>query len=94
METGAGRFAARVEDPLCPWNEGVWQFESIDGSLQVSPTQNADCNLSIQGLSALVYGTHNPENYPFRSWGDPSPQVRAVMQEMFPAKEAYLHEFF
>jgi hypothetical protein len=35
METGPGGFTARVSDPLCPWNEGVWRFETVDGKLQV-----------------------------------------------------------
>jgi predicted acetyltransferase len=94
MQTGPGRFAARITDPLCPWNEGAWQFETIDGVLQVSPTDQADCDLSIQALAALVYGTNDPDSFAIRGWGNPSPQVQEVMRTMFPPMVPYLHEFF
>jgi predicted acetyltransferase len=48
METGSGNFSARIIDPLCPFNEGDWKFESIDGRLRVSRTDGADCELTIQ----------------------------------------------
>ena len=33
MDTGPGGFSARITDPLCPWNEGLWRFETVDGLL-------------------------------------------------------------
>ena len=54
----------------------------------------ADCALSIQGLSALVYGAHDPGDFQVRGWGDPSPDTLATMRVMFPQKLAYLHEWF
>jgi len=94
MQTGPGRFSARVRDPLCPRNEGPWQFETVDGRLQVGPSHQADCDLTIQALSALVYGTHDPGDFPFRGWGNPSPEVQAVMRAVFPSLVPYLHEYF
>lgn len=60
MSVGKGAFTAKIIDPLCQWNEGTWQFDSIDGYLQVSKTTKADCELTIQGFSALVEGTRDP----------------------------------
>ena len=94
MEVGAGRFAAAVRDPLCPWNEGTWQFEAVDGRLQVSTARQADCELHIQGLTALVYGTHDPTDFEIRGWGNPPPNLQQVMRTMFPPKQPYLHEYF
>lgn len=94
MQTGPGRFAARLSDPLCPWNEGVWRFEMLDGQLLVSETDQADCDLTIQALTALVYGTHSPADFFFRGWGNPAPQVQEIMQTMFPPMLPYLHEDF
>jgi predicted acetyltransferase len=94
MQTGPGRFAARITDPLCPWNEGAWQFETRDGVLQVSPTDQTDCDLSIQALAALAYGTNDPDSFALRGWGNPSPQVQEAMRTMFPPMVPYLHEFF
>ena len=94
MQTGPGRFAARIRDPLCPWNEGVWQFETVGGVLQVSQAAEADCDLTIQALTALVYGTHDPDDFAIRGWGDPRPESQATMRTMFPPKVPFIHEFF
>jgi predicted acetyltransferase len=96
MRTGSGRFAAHVSDPLCPWNEGVWRFETVGGLLKVSAAdgEKADCNLSIQALAALVYGTHDPGDFLMRGWGTPSLEVQESMRAMFPPMLPYLHEHF
>jgi predicted acetyltransferase len=94
MHTGPGRFSARISDPLCPWNEGPWQFETVDGRLQVGPAVHADCDLTIHALSALVYGTHDPGDLLFRGWGNPPPDVQATMRGVFPPLVPYLHEYF
>jgi len=94
MQVGPGRFSARTTDRLCLWNEGVWGFESADGILQVTRVDEADCDLSIQALTALVYGTHDPDDFAIRGWGNPSPTVQAIMRTMFPPMTPYLHEYF
>jgi predicted acetyltransferase len=94
MQTGSGRFATRVSDPLCPWNEGLWQFETVEGLLQVSPASEADFELTLQALAALIYGTHDPGDFAFRGWGQPSPEVQSTLRAMFPPQVPYLHEYF
>jgi predicted acetyltransferase len=94
MQTGPGHVSVRVHDPHCPWNKGTWRLETANGRLQVRPGSQADCELSIQGVSALVYGAHDPGDFPVRGWGDPSPEMVATMRAMFPPKLAYLHEWF
>jgi predicted acetyltransferase len=104
METGPGRFAARISDSFCPWNEGdrtaglslnkAWQFETVDGRLRVRPTGEADCELTVQALAALIYGTHDPADFPFRGWGDPPLGVQSTMRRMFPRRSPHLHEWF
>jgi predicted acetyltransferase len=94
MGTGPGRFAARVSDPLCPWNEGVWALETVDGRLEVSAGKEPECELSIQALAALIYGTHVPDDFFYRGWGNPSPEVQETMRGMFPPRLPYLHEYF
>jgi hypothetical protein len=92
--TGPGRLAIRLSDPLCPWNEGVWQLETVDGLLRVSAGERPDGDLSIQGLTALLYGTHDPGDFALRGWGNPTPAVQATMRTMFPPLLPYLHEYF
>ena len=94
MTVGTGGFSARISDPVCPWNEGAWRFESIDGRLETSRTDRADCELTIQALSALVYGAHDPDVFRFRGWGDPSPQAAEAMRRLFPPRVPYLFEQF
>ena len=94
LQVGPGAFVARLSDPLCPWNDGIWQFESVDGTLQVEPHPLPDCDLSIQALTGLVFGTHDPRDFAIRGWGNPSPAVQASMRVMFPPKIPYLHEYF
>jgi predicted acetyltransferase len=94
MHTGPGRFSARIVDPLCPWNEGAWQFETVDGLLRVSATDHADCDLHIQAVTALIYGTHDPDDFAIRGWGNPSPDLQAKIRALFPPLIPYLHEMF
>lgn len=94
MTVGKGSFSAKIIDPLCPWNEAIWRFESIEGKLQVSKVAEADCELTIQSLSALIAGTRDPQDFPIVGWGNPDPKLQSVMREMFPAAQPYLHENF
>jgi len=94
MNVGGGRFSARIIDPLCPWNEGSWHFESCDGKLKASKTSTADCELTIQGLTALIAGTHDPQDIPLHGWGDLNPAIRLILCEMFPRMHPFMHESF
>lgn len=94
MDVGEGSFAARVIDPLSPWNEGAWHFESNGGKLQVTKTSKAESQLTVQGLTALIAGTHDPQDFLFRGWGDPDPALQSIQREMFPKMRPFLHENF
>ena len=28
MQSGVGRFSAKIDDPYCPWNNGTWPWLS------------------------------------------------------------------
>jgi len=94
METSPGGFSVEIRDADCPWNNGTWKFESCSGKLKIAPAQKADCHLTIQGLSALIYGVNDPDDFSFRGWGNPSPEMAATMRAMFPPKLPYLHEYY
>jgi predicted acetyltransferase len=94
MEVGEGSFSARIIDPICPWNAFVWRFESQAGKLLVLKTFQADCELTIQGLTALVAGTHDPQDLPLRGWGNPDPALQITMRDMFLSKRPFMHENF
>jgi hypothetical protein len=94
MAVGPGSFTVEISDPDCPWNNGIWRFESDSDMLNITPAQNADGTLTIQGLSALVYGVNDPDDFAIRGWGNPSPEMVAAMRAMFPPKLPYLHEYY
>jgi hypothetical protein len=94
METGAGNFSAQIVDPLCPWNEGAWHFEARAGKLQVEKASKAECQLTVQGLSALIAGTRDPQDFYLRGWGDPNFEIQTIMRGMFPGMSPFLHENF
>jgi predicted acetyltransferase len=94
MHTGPGSFSARISDPICPWNEGVWGFETVDGVLQVGPAEQADYDLTIQAVAALIYGTHDPDDFSIRDWGNPSPDILGTMRSIFAPQVPFLHEYF
>jgi len=91
-----GHFTAQISDPCCPWNEGIWRFESSGGCLNIerSSSPKADCMLTIQGLSAWVYGSLDPDSYWLLGWGKIPPETRDQMRTMLPLALPYLHEFF
>jgi hypothetical protein len=94
MQAGPGAFSARISDPNCPWNSDSWQFTSQDGFLQVSKAERPQCDLTIQGLTALIAGVHDPAEFHLRGWGNPDPNLQAALRDMFPKKMPYLHENF
>jgi predicted acetyltransferase len=94
MEAGQGSFCARIIDPLCPWNEGAWRFASDQGKLSVQKSSDSDCELTIQGLTALINGIHEPQDIALRGWGNPDETVQSQMRALFPRINPFMHEMF
>lgn len=94
LEVGEGSFSAKVIDPTCPWNEGVWRFESKDGILEVNKGSTPQCELSIQGLTALVLGTNDPQDFVFRGWGNPDADQQSIQRSVFTKQIPFMHEMF
>jgi hypothetical protein len=92
MNVGEGSFTAQIIDPLCPWNEGMRKFDSTEGKLEVRKTSKAECQLTIQGLTALIAGTHDPQDFPLRGWGNPESALQSHMRTRFPKASPFLHE--
>ncbi len=97
IAVGPGCVTVHVRDALCPWNEGVWRFEGRGGRLVVAPLPEAsatDGELTIRAVSALVYGTHDPADFPFRGWvSGPAPLLKAL-DAMFPRALPFMYEMY
>lgn len=94
LPVGEGGLAVRLSDPTCPWNDGCWRIEAVGGSLCISPAAHADCELTIQGLSALVFGTHDPADFSVRGWGQASISAQGALRRIFPPMIPFMHETF
>jgi len=94
MQVREGSFTAQISDQICPWNQGIWHFNSTNGALEVSKGNRAQCELNINALSALVYGTHDSGDFALRGWGNPSEDLQETMRSMFPTMLQFLHEYF
>ena len=90
MKVGSGKLTVQVEDNFCEWNNGIFTFESQNGELIVSEVGEADCTLTINGLSALIYGTHDLHDFKWRGWGNPSEETIQKMLSLFPPESPYL----
>lgn len=94
LPAGQGQITVKITDPDCAWNAGAWQLSSEGGRLQIKKVQQSDCNLTIQGLAALVYGVYDPDEFALRGWGDPNPDQQNVLRQMFPPAMPYLHTMY
>jgi hypothetical protein len=94
MSVGEGSLNIKIHDPLCSWNDGIWQLASQDGNLFIREANEAECELTIQGFSALLYGTNDPSDFQYRGWGKPSVKAQDTLRSMFPLKMPFLYENF
>ena len=58
-----------VGDKQCQWNNGRYLLRGENGRLSAIPTDRlADINMTIEGLSALIYGTLPAAEAEYRGW--------------------------
>jgi predicted acetyltransferase len=94
MKVGTGSFSAKITDSNCVWNNNIYSFTSDNGILEVNKAEKAECNLTIHGLSALIFGGYTPCDFPFRGWSDASSNTLEKMKELFPKALPYIHSSF
>jgi predicted acetyltransferase len=86
-----GQITFKLVDPLCKWNNGTFTLESDRRQLKMNRTQTApDTTMTIEGLSALVYGTHSVEALEQAGWIKPmTPAMNAKLSQWFPVLPLY-----
>jgi predicted acetyltransferase len=95
LKVGDGSIVVAVQDEQCHWNNGTFHLQCDNGVLYVERTDAAAaCVLSIQALSALVYGVADPADFVFRAWGNPSEAAQATLRQMFPRRLPWLDAKF
>jgi predicted acetyltransferase len=94
LPCGEGDICIGLTDEHCAWNHATWRLFSQGGRLQITPAGQPDCSLTIHGLSALIYGVTDPEEFSLRRWGDPDPDQQAILRSLFPPAIPYLHAMY
>ena len=95
---GEGVITINVTDPECPWNEQPFDFSvSEEGKLQVSTSRRKvrPLSITIQGLSALLYGTLPVSELIDFGWiSEADPIDLEILQRWFPRIDPYMIEDF
>jgi predicted acetyltransferase len=87
----AGKVAIAISDSYCDWNNHTFTICDRSGKLAIEPTQaQPDAIATIQGISALVYGTLSVEEIEYRNWLTIcNPQARETLASWFPTMLIY-----
>ncbi|MFW9911869.1 MAG: enhanced intracellular survival protein Eis [Candidatus Thorarchaeota archaeon] len=92
--TNDGQLTFRVTDPLCEWNSQTFWVDASGGNMKVEPIGDAetDTTLTIEGISALLYGTLNVSDLVPYSWI--SGNVPSLLSDWFPKDYIWMYEDF
>jgi hypothetical protein len=94
LAVGEGKISFTIEDAQCPWNNHAFTFEAIEGILHVEKTDTAPETLSISGLSAIIYGSYNLQDFEYKKWGTLSLETQKKIHQLFPPLVPFLHADF
>jgi len=87
-----------IQDTLCHWNHKTFHFSADQGNLRVVPSETApEVTITINALSALVYGTCDPTSFVYLGWAPKLDEaVSNKLRRLFPrpAHLPYLYSKF
>ncbi len=86
-----------IQDPMCEWNNGILKLWEEEGRIQSKfyPNESVDTKITIEGLSALLFGTLTIEEIEYFGWTQNlSEGDRDILSIWFPRREYYCTEFF
>lgn len=81
---GDGSVCLTITDAQAPWNNGTFTFTGHDGTLLVHEGGEAQGEVTIQGLSALVFSGIDARLLPIRGWGRVNEAAIATLAQIFP----------
>ena len=97
MKVGKGEIVVQVDDPLLEQNNGTFRLFEDEGILKVEEinhTGGAEIILSIQGLTALVYGCYEMEEIEEKKWGKIPRNMYTQLRDFFSKQLPYVYESF
>lgn len=94
IPVGDAEATITVNDPQAPWNNGIWTLSGRGGELTVTEGGDSGGDVSITGLSAMLFSGQDPLTLPHRGWGSVNGETADALQSLFPPVTPYLHELF
>lgn len=91
-----GEICFAYSDAQCPWNNGRYRLTAQNGTLHTEKT-TADCQLqlSVHGLSALVFGSLSLAEIVHRGWATAvSEPAQHLLNHWFPPQLAFNTNYF
>lgn len=94
IDVGDGMVKIRVKDSHCSWNDQVWQLQSVQNKLIIDKVEKSEQSISINALSALIYGAYSPTDFSFRWQLNLNSEILDILFTMFPPKSPWLFSDF
>lgn len=91
---GDGEATLTILDDQAAWNRGTWNFRGENGQLTVSEGGESQGEITIAGLSALVFSGMDPVMLGYRGWGEIPIDTHDSVRSIFPPVMPHLHELF
>ncbi len=88
---GEAELTFQLSDNHCDWNNGTYTLKADSGKLLIDKNAaNSDVKLTIEGLSALVYGTLSLDEIEFKGWAKISDlEAKKTFMQWFPPLPIY-----
>lgn len=89
--SSAQRIVVNVADPLCPWVGGTFALKEAEGILNAKRTdEKSNIEMSIEGLTALAYGTLSVSEISYRGWlTNASDDDLHILESWFPEQSIF-----
>jgi predicted acetyltransferase len=89
-----GEVCLQVQDKHCDWNHHSFRFYQKGNSLHVEQIEDTDCDtmVTIEGITALVYGTAHVDTLVCFGWIDGP--VPPILSQWFPKADMWMTEDF
>ncbi|MHA1197898.1 MAG: sterol carrier protein domain-containing protein [Candidatus Heimdallarchaeaceae archaeon] len=94
LKVGDGNISVKISDDSCEWNNKCFNLVSNSGVLEVTEADQFECELTIQGLSAIIYGCYNLDDFEFKGWGQMTADAKLKIEKLFPKKSPFLYADF
>jgi len=90
-----GELIIRYTDPHLPQRDGLYRIAAEDGRLHAHPHSGAPAaQLTVDALSALVFGAAPPEELRHRGWLTGEESAIQLLAGWFPVRPVYNPNFF